>query len=311
MSAIPLQPRPHCRPLCAQHPKPLIERLAYRGARMLRRTARALEELVSSQSVLIQRTMARHDMVADPDERYYFAQYWHWLHAECERRFPDRGGCILDVGCGQGRLALPLAAWFTHGHVVGVDLSGDAITQARRYANQQGVTNIEFHAADALGVVSNMPPLSVDVALMTEVTFFMPSYKQVIAAIARVLKPGGMFFISFRSQYFDLLCSVRSRDWQSAVLVREAREGHWGAGAHWFSWHTAADIRALLHDAGFTSIKLLGIGIASGIEGDPLAHIAQPSKLSPGDLAQLMAAETSLAEQYAECGRYILAIAQR
>lgn len=125
------------------------------------------------------------------------------------------------------------------------------------------------------------------------------------------LQASGLLVISFRSQYFDLLHSFRSRNWQSAVLVREAREGHWGAGAHWFSWHTAADIRALLHDAGFTSVKLLGIGIASDIEGDPLANVAQPSKLSPGDLAQLMAVETLLEEQYAECGRYILAIAQR
>lgn len=255
--------------------------------------------------------MAQQDMVADPDEHYYCAQYWHWLHAECERRFPERSGRILDVGCGQGRLTLPLAAWFTNGHVVGIDLSGDAIVKARRYADQRGLTNLEFHAADALDAVSDISPSSVDLAVMTEVTFFMPSYKQVIADVARVLRPDGVLFISFRSQYFDLLHSVRSRDWQSAALVREAREGHWGTGAHWFSWHTAADIRALLHDVGFTSITLRGIGIASGIEGDPLAHIAQPSQLSPGDLAQLMTVETSLAEQYAECGRYILAIAQR
>lgn len=278
---------------------------------MLRRAARFLEGFVSDQTNLIESTMAQYDMVANPDECYYCAQYWHWLQAECLRNFPDRRAHILDVGCGQGRLTLPLAAWFTDGRVVGVDLSSHAIEQARHYAEQRGLTNVEFHTGDALSFVSNLSPSSVDLAVMTEVTFFMPSYRQVIAGIARVLKRTGVFFVSFRSQYFDLLQSVRSRDWYSALLVRDAREGDWGAGAHWFSWHTPADIQQILCNVGFTSVRLVGIGIASGIEGDPLCHIAQPSKLKPSELEQLMALETSLAEQYAECGRYILAIASR
>lgn len=79
----------------------------------------------------------------------------------------------------------------------------------------------------------------------------------------------------------------------------------------WFSWHTATDIRQLLAENGFAVSRLYGIGIASGIEGDPMSCIAQPSKLSPVGQSQLIDLEMSLAEQYADCGRYILAIARR
>jgi len=60
-----------------------------------------------------------------------------------------------------------------------------------------------------------------------------------------------------------------------------------------------------------TCEHLYGIGVASGIEGDPLSSVAQPSKLSETESARLMEIETSLAEHYAECGRYILAIAAK
>jgi hypothetical protein len=172
-----------------------------------------------------------------------------------------------------------------------------------------GVTNVEFHEADALDYVRSLPADSIDLALMLEVSVFMPSYREVITAVGRALKKNGLFFVSFRSQYYDLLHSIRSRDWQSARLVCAAREGHWGGGSTWFSWHTVDDIRQLLSEAGFTIKKCRGIGVASGIEGDSLSFIAQPSKLLPGEQTQLMELETSLADRYVECGRYILAVA--
>jgi len=285
-----------------------MKSLAWLGARILRKAARILESAGTIQTATIQKSMTAHDMVSHPDEGYYFEQYWHWLLPECEQHFKNRKARALDIGCGQGRLTLPLAKWLTAGEVIGIDLTPAAIEQAQHYASQRGIKNVEFHSADALGFMRNLPANTFDLVLMTEVAFVMPSYRDVIAATANLLKSRGIFFVSFRSQYFDLLHSVRARNWSSVRLVREAREGHWSDGPTWFSWHTSADIRQLLSEAGFTAIRLRGIGIASGIEGDPLSAIAQPSKLRPTDLTQLRDIETSLAEQYADCGRYILAI---
>ena len=54
---------------------------------------------------------------------------------------------VLDVGCGWGRLTLalaPAAKW-----VVGLDRGGELIEEARRRAEAAGLSNVEFHEADA------------------------------------------------------------------------------------------------------------------------------------------------------------------
>ncbi|CRZ16933.1 class I SAM-dependent methyltransferase [Mycolicibacterium neworleansense] len=55
-------------------------------------------------------------------------------------------GEVLDAGCGHAELALALAA---RGHsVVGIDLSPTAVAAAASAAEQRGLTNVTFAAAD-------------------------------------------------------------------------------------------------------------------------------------------------------------------
>ena len=51
---------------------------------------------------------------------------------------------VIDVGCGEGSIALGLAR--TTGHVIGVDLNEENFTDARKYATQHGIENVEFRA---------------------------------------------------------------------------------------------------------------------------------------------------------------------
>ena len=289
-------------------------------ARILRHIARKLDQAAvwstpkaveSDHDALVKQATTAHNMVSHPDEPYYAKQYLHWIWPECEKRFPERDPLVLDIGCGQGRLALPLAKWAMHGRVVGVDYTPAAIAKAGGYAREQGLSNVEFHEADALVFVQALLDASFDVVLMTEVAFFLPTYREVLKEVHRVLRPGGVLLASFRSQYFNLLYSIRARDWESARLAIGSREGHWGGGPTWFSWHTEADISQLLSEIGFTNIHLRGIGVCSGIEGDPLSVIARPSQLSASEQERLMEIECAVAEQYAACGRYILATAKR
>jgi hypothetical protein len=77
----------------------------------------------------------------------------------------------------------------------------------------------------------------------------------------------------------------------------------------WLAWQSAREVREILTGAGFTVTGLWGIGICSGIAGDPLASLAQPSRLSPAKQEALMEVELALAADLADCGRYILAAA--
>jgi ubiquinone/menaquinone biosynthesis C-methylase UbiE len=55
---------------------------------------------------------------------------------------------ILDVGCGPGSISVDMAKLVPKGRVVGVDCTPEPLNDARAFAIQQGVTNIEFQVGD-------------------------------------------------------------------------------------------------------------------------------------------------------------------
>ena len=273
-------------------------------SRILRR------RIPSSHAEAVISGMSRYDMVRHPDESYYARQYLHWIIPELKHRFPSQRADILDAGCGQGRLSIPLAQW-TSGRVIGVDLTPAAIAAAEKYARDRRVTNIQFHISDVLPFLRTLPDCSVCAVLFIEVSFFLPSLGEVLGEIVRVLKANGLLFASFRSQSFNLLQTIRARLWNAAERVAIEREGCIFGGQTLFTWQTPEDVRLMLSNAGLTLRSLRGIGVFSGVKGDPLASIAQPSALGGEDQERLMKLECELAEQYVQLGRYILAIAEK
>lgn len=267
-------------------------------------------EMASHKEAVI-RTMAGYDMMGSSDELYYARQYMHWILPELEVRFPKSGPFILDLGCGQGRLSLPLAYWSLErgGEVKGVDLAGPALEKARQRA--WDLPNLSFQEADLLEFMRAQEQDSADVILLIEVTFFLPEWKEVLAETARVLKPGGVSFVAFRSQYYNLLQNVWSWRWEGARMALGKKEGHlWGEPV-WYTWQRPDEIRRIYRKLGLKPIRFLGIGVCSGLEEDPHGTIIRPSQLSAQEQDILMEIECRAAEAYAACGRYILAIAEK
>lgn len=60
----------------------------------------------------------------------------------------DRGGLVLDAGCGSGEALAILAAHYPRSRFVGVDQSADAIASARARAIRLGLDNIDLYVAD-------------------------------------------------------------------------------------------------------------------------------------------------------------------
>jgi ubiquinone/menaquinone biosynthesis C-methylase UbiE len=253
--------------------------------------------------------MAGWDMVAEPDEQFYLAQYWHWLEPLLDGLSADAR--ILDIGCGQGRLTLPLAEGAPHATVVGIDLSEEVLALARTYLAARDLRNVELHAADAVAFLADEPDGSADLVLFLEVTQWMEGYREALAEIARVLKPGGSLFASLRTQYYQLLREVQENNFEAARTARDARSGRLGDTPVRFNWHTAEDVRTLFAELGFDSVRLYAIGAVSGTDKDPLSGIAQPSRLPEETRAQLLDLELSLAEQYAGYGRFTAAVATK
>lgn len=99
---------------------------------------------------------------------------------------------LIDVGCGSGDLSAILAQHC--GELVGIDVSIHSIEVAASVCRH--LTNTSFYAAsiEEFASRSTCPELSVAVANMTLMT--APDLYQVVAGVAKVLKPGGAFVIT-------------------------------------------------------------------------------------------------------------------
>ncbi len=115
--------------------------------------------------------------------------------------FPS-GARLLDIGCGLGREAFPLAD--SGFDVVGIDISQEVVAQARQLSAEKGY-DIPFIAYDG----KKLPFMddSFDVVLIWAQTFgllYGEEYKRdYLTECRRVLKTGGLF--SFSAHDFDYL----------------------------------------------------------------------------------------------------------
>lgn len=101
------------------------------------------------------------------------------------------GTKVLDVACGAGQTAIPLAK--SGAHVTGIDLAENLVAQAKTRASEAGLTNLQFEQGDAEALP--VPDASFDVVMSLIGAMFAPRANMVAAELARVCKPGGMIII--------------------------------------------------------------------------------------------------------------------
>jgi 2-polyprenyl-3-methyl-5-hydroxy-6-metoxy-1,4-benzoquinol methylase len=104
----------------------------------------------------------------------------------------EAGIDVLDVGCGSGRALITLARAFPKSRFTGFDLSEEAVSNARREAVRQGLTNLRFEARDVT-VIGEAEQYDL-------VTAFDAIHDQarpalVLRGIADALRPGGTFLM--------------------------------------------------------------------------------------------------------------------
>ena len=98
---------------------------------------------------------------------------------------------VLDIGCGGGYMMEPLA--MAGGRVWGIDPARGALIAARRRARERGY---RVQTARACGERLPFPAACFDLVVCTDVLVHVASPRKVVCEVARVLRPGGLFFFS-------------------------------------------------------------------------------------------------------------------
>src|SRR3954447_8299738 len=111
----------------------------------------------------------------------------HWQCDECSRT-PLDGKTALDVGCGAGLLAEPLAR--LGAKVIGIDATPEVIAVAREHAAAVGL-EIDYRAGDVQDLEGQF-----DLVTCMEVIEHVADPATFVSALAKRLAPGGLLILS-------------------------------------------------------------------------------------------------------------------
>lgn len=154
---------------------------------------------------------------------------------------PVAGLRILDVGCGDGELAVQL--WKRGAKVTGIDASPQMIEAACSRAARHGA-DIVFGVASAQSLP--FPQATFDAVVAVTVLCFIENGIAVVREMSRVLRPGGRLVIGELGKWNAWAAERRVRGWLVSPLWRRAH------------FRSARELRALALEAGFVVNSLRG-----------------------------------------------------
>ena len=166
----------------------------------------------------------------------------HWQADECSRT-PLDGKSALDVGCGAGLLAEPLAR--LGAKVIGVDASPEVIAVARGHAATMGLA-IDYRVGDVEALEGQF-----DLVTAMEVIEHVADPAAFLKALAKRLASGGLLVMS----------TPNATGWSKLLMITVGEGlGRIPRGTHHFDKFIAPErMKALLAEAGLKCLDTEGI----------------------------------------------------
>ena len=162
---------------------------------------------------------------------------------------PLAGKSALDMGCGAGLLAEPLAR--LGARVTAVDAAAESIAVARDHAARRGLT-IDYRAGGVEAVAGE----SFDLVASLEVVEHVADARAFVAGLAGAVAPGGLLVMSTPNR--------TSLSRLMLILVGEG-SGRIPKGTHdWEKFLCPDELCALLRDAGLEVVDVTGLAWGVG-----------------------------------------------
>lgn len=156
---------------------------------------------------------------------------------------------VADIGCGAGTQC---RMWAERGHrVFGIDVSEPLVELARQRAREHGVeAQFEVGSATALPWADN----SMDVCLMPELLEHVADWQSCIMEAARVLRPGGLFYLSttnvlcprqdeYNLPLYSWYPAALKRHYERAAVTTKPQVANYATypAVNWFSYYRLRD----------------------------------------------------------------------
>ena len=166
----------------------------------------------------------------------------HWQCDECSRH-PLEGKTALDVGCGAGLLAEPLAR--LGANVTGLDASADLIAVAREHAQARGL-DIDYRAGELAELEGRF-----DLVTCMEVIEHVADPASFISELAKRVSPNGLLILS----------TPNATGWSKLLMITLGEGlGRIPKGTHDFDKFIGPDrMKVLLAEAGLKCTDVVGI----------------------------------------------------
>ncbi|MEH2455611.1 class I SAM-dependent methyltransferase [Nostoc sp.] len=106
---------------------------------------------------------------------------------------------VADIGAGTGYLSFRIAPLLTAGKVLAVDVQPEMLEIIELFKKEKNITNVEPVLATLTD--PNLPPESVDLALMVDAYHELEYPQEVMQGIVKALKPGGrVVLVEYRGE---------------------------------------------------------------------------------------------------------------
>ncbi|MBI3345605.1 MAG: bifunctional 2-polyprenyl-6-hydroxyphenol methylase/3-demethylubiquinol 3-O-methyltransferase UbiG [Burkholderiales bacterium] len=170
-----------------------------------------------------------------------------WVRDAIRRHHGDRRHLsLLDVGCGGGLMAEPLARDGLQ--VVGIDASAGNIGAARRHAGK--LQQLDYRVGEP--TVALRPDERFDIVLALEVVEHVDDVPAFLAQVADHVAPGGLLIASTLNR--------TARSWLLAIVGAEYVLRVLPVGTHrWRQFVTPAELEAAATRAGLRPLQRLGM----------------------------------------------------
>lgn len=167
--------------------------------------------------------------------------------------------CVLDVGGGNGADALPLAA---DGHQVTIaDYSPAMLADAREAAKHAGLgERLAFLMTDLATLPTHVTGSRFDLVLFHNVIQYVDDGAAALAALARLLRPGGLLSLLTPNPVSEVLrAALIDRQPDAALAALDASVMHTTVFDVDVRRYPVATLEAWLHDAGLEVVAHYGV----------------------------------------------------